>query len=109
MKVLLDENLPHDLRRHLAGHDVFTVQYLGWSGTKNGELLKRAGDAGFAVLVTMDNGVAYQQNITNFPLSVVILSAASSDFDDLRPLIPALVQCLESLRPKTIERVISRL
>jgi hypothetical protein len=105
VKVLLDENLPHDLRRHLAGHDVFTVQYLGWSGTKNGELLKRAGDAGFEVLVTMDNGVVYQQNIANLPLGIVILSAASNDFDDLRPLIPALLQCLDSLRAKTIRRV----
>jgi hypothetical protein len=107
VKVLLDENLPHDLRRHLAGHDVFTVQYLGWSGTKNGELLQRGAEAGFDVLVTLDNGVTYQQNITILPLSLVILSAASNDFDDLKPLIPALLQCLESLRPKTIQRVMS--
>ena len=42
MKVLLDENLPHDLRKLLPGHDVFTVAYLGWAGVKNGELLRRA-------------------------------------------------------------------
>jgi predicted nuclease of predicted toxin-antitoxin system len=34
MKILLDENLPHELRRLLPGHDAFTVAYLGWSGTK---------------------------------------------------------------------------
>jgi predicted nuclease of predicted toxin-antitoxin system len=27
MKVLLDENLPHALRHHLPGHDVYTVTY----------------------------------------------------------------------------------
>ena len=25
MKLLLDENLPHKLRQHLPGHDVFTI------------------------------------------------------------------------------------
>ncbi len=32
MKVLLDENLPHDLRHFLPGHEVFTVAYRGWAG-----------------------------------------------------------------------------
>lgn len=40
MKVPLDENLPHGLRYHLPGHDVFTVTYQGWFGVKNGELLR---------------------------------------------------------------------
>jgi len=29
MKLLLDENLPHDLRHFLPGHEVVTVAYLG--------------------------------------------------------------------------------
>jgi hypothetical protein len=60
MKVLLDENLPHALRRELPGHEVFTVQYLGWSGVKNGALLLQAAASGFDVMVTMDSGVPYQ-------------------------------------------------
>ena len=42
MKLLLDENLPHALRRELPGHDAFTVQYMGWSRAKNGQLLAMA-------------------------------------------------------------------
>jgi hypothetical protein len=42
MKILLDENLPHELRRHLSGHDVFTVQYMNWKGIKNGQLIALA-------------------------------------------------------------------
>jgi hypothetical protein len=44
MRVLLDENLPHDLIEALVGHSISTVQGLGWAGIKNGELLKRADD-----------------------------------------------------------------
>jgi hypothetical protein len=44
VRVLFDENLPHDLIATLVDHEVVTVQGLGWAGTLNGELLKRAGE-----------------------------------------------------------------
>jgi hypothetical protein len=105
MKVLLDENLPHALRRELPSHDVFTVQYMGWSGTKNGALLATAAAFGFDAMVTMDSGVPYQQNVTTIPLSVVVLVAPSNDIDDLLPLVPALRATLAGLPPKSIRYV----
>ncbi len=59
MKVLLDENVPHQLRTRLIGHEVFTVQYLGWFSLKDGSLLRTAQVADFNVFVTSD------QNPTN--------------------------------------------
>jgi len=106
MKVLLDENLPHELRGELAGHDVFTVQYLGWSGVKNGLLLAQAAGAGFDVMVTMDSGVAYQQNLATLPLSVIVLSAVSNDIEDLRPLLPRLRELLNVPRLMAVVQVI---
>jgi len=49
VKVLLDEQLPHRLRKHLGAHEVFTVDYMGWAGLKNGELLNVAEAEGFEV------------------------------------------------------------
>jgi hypothetical protein len=40
LKLLLDENLPHQMRRELPGHDIFTAAYMGFSGVENGELLR---------------------------------------------------------------------
>ena len=54
MKVLLDENLDHALRKLLEPHEVVTVTYMGWAGIKNGELLLAAEDNGFDVLLTGD-------------------------------------------------------
>lgn len=102
MKVLLDENLPHKLRLELPGHDVFTAQYMGWSGLKNGVLLVQAAAAGFDVMLTMDSGVPYQQNLASLAIAVVVLSAASNDIDDLRPLIPKVLQSLQTARSGTV-------
>lgn len=68
-------------------------------------LLSKAAASGFAVMITMDNGVAYQQNISTLPVTVVILSAHSNDIDDLRPLIPQLLQALNAPIPSTIVRI----
>jgi putative NIF3 family GTP cyclohydrolase 1 type 2 len=75
VKVLLDENLPHQLRAHLRDHDTATVAYLGWSGLKNGALLRAAEAAGFDVLVTGDLSLEYQQNLAGRHIAVVSLSA----------------------------------
>jgi hypothetical protein len=105
MKVLLDENLPHALRSALPGHDVYTVQYLGWSGTKNGALLAKAISNGFDVLVTMDNGVEYQQNIAKVALAVIVLEAPSNDMDDLSLLIPKLRKAIKKAKPGKVGKV----
>ena len=52
MRVLLDENLDHALRKLLAPHEVATVTYRGWAGLKNGELLQAAENDGFDVFLT---------------------------------------------------------
>ena len=66
MRVLLDENLPHDLTVALAMHTVSTVQGMGWSGVENGELLRRASGATDA-FVTMDRRLHNQQNVAVLP------------------------------------------
>ncbi len=53
----------------------------------------------------MDSGVEYQQNVATLPLSVLILSAASNDIDDLTPLVPRLLIALDNLKPKSIVRI----
>src|SRR4051794_25336072 len=86
MKLLLDESLDVRFRHELPGHDVFTVDYLGWKGTKNGELIARAAADGFEVLVTTNRNIVHQQNLTTLPIAIVVLRAPSSAIEDIRPL-----------------------
>ena len=52
MRILLDENLDWRLGRDLPGHQVESVPLLGWAGIQNGELLQKATESGFEILVT---------------------------------------------------------
>jgi hypothetical protein len=61
VRVLLDENLDHSLRKHLIGHDVVTVSFMGWAGLRNGELLLAAEENGIEVLVTGDRTLNQEQ------------------------------------------------
>jgi len=96
--VLLDENLPIGLVAELPGHSVETVVGLGWSGIKNGELLRRAADR-FEALVTMDRNLECQQPLVVQPFGVVLVRAASNRMRDLLPLVPRILAALDDLAP----------
>jgi len=104
MRLLLDECVPKRLKRELLGHETKTVQDMGWAGIKNGALL-RVADGQFDALVTVDQGIEYQQNLSGLSISVVLMMAPSNDVDDLRPRLPAVEQALASVRPGEIMRV----
>ena len=102
MRILLDENLDWRLRRDLPGHEVESVPLLGWAGIQNGELLRKATEAGFAALVTMDGSMVHQQNIAGYAIAVIALRAKSNRLDDTRPLMNQLLALLPGLQPGTL-------
>lgn len=104
MRVLLDENLPHDLIATLVGHEVVTVQGLGWAGTLNGELLKRAAGVAEAFL-TMDRKLERQHDLAKLTYGVVVIAARSNKMQDLPPLVGALQWALADLKPGVVVRV----
>ena len=104
MRVLLDENLPHDLTGALIGFEVVTVQGMGWTGLKNGELLRRAGGA-IDAFVTMDRNLRHQQNLSVLPFKVVLIVARSNRIKDLEPLLVDIVAALHRAQPGRLEQV----
>lgn len=100
MKLLLDENLPHQLRLELPGHEVFTAAYMAWSGIENGELLQLAAEAGFDAVITNDRGLEYQQNMGTLPVSVIVLLVKANTIEAIRPLCGELLGALSNLRPR---------
>ena len=104
MRVLLDERVPRKIRSERPSHDVQTVAEMGWGVTKNGALLRRAASE-FAVLLTVDQGIPYQQNIEGLSLALVIIKTPSSDINDLRPKMSEVLRVLETVQPGQVVQV----
>ena len=103
MKVLLDENLDHALRPLLGTHDVFTTAYMGWAGLKNGELLRKAEDSGIEVLLTGDQTLNYEQNLSGRRLAIVALSAVQLPI--IRNNLPAIIGAIDKATPGSFQLV----
>lgn len=105
MRVLLDENLPHQLREFFVDNiEVVTVSFRGWKGKENGELLKFAADE-FDVFITTDRGIPHQQNLDNFEIGIILLEAESNRIEDLAPLISQVNAVLKTVNSGEIVRV----
>jgi hypothetical protein len=72
MKILFDHGTPAPLRRALAGHTVSTAYEMGWTALDNGALLKAA-ETDFEALITTDQNLRYQQNLTGRRLAILVL------------------------------------
>lgn len=103
--MLCDESVPHDVAAAIVGHEVATVQGLGWAGAKNGTLLRAARGAGYEVLVTVDRNMEYQQNIPASGLALFVIRARPTRVPDLLPSIPALLQALPAAAAGTVAHV----
>lgn len=104
MRVLIDECLPRALKRLLVEHDCRTVQEMGWSGKRNGLLLSLA-ESEFDVLLTMDQGIEYQQNLSNLNIAILALRAKSNQIEDLAPIVPAALTTLKGIRPGQLIKI----
>ena len=72
MRILLDECVNQRLRHYFAGHECESAKYAGFSGLTNGELLDAAESAHFDVLLTVDRGLQYEQNLVGRKIAIVI-------------------------------------
>ena len=90
MKLLLDENLPKRLKADFPEHETYTVSDLGWNGKTNGELLKLMMESKFDVLITFDKNLQYQQNLSKYPIPVIVLNAIDNSYITLSVLTPKI-------------------
>ena len=104
MRILLDECVPRRFRRQLQGHEVRTVPEMGWASFENGVLLAEASGK-FEVLVTTDQRLNYEQNVSSFQIAVVVLVAQRNKLEFLVPLVPELVKVLGEIKPGEVHRV----
>lgn len=81
---------------------------MAWDRLRNGRLLAAAEGAGFAVLITVDQGMRHQQNMSGRRIAVLIMRAATNNLRDLAPLVPSALGVLPGLQPGSVTEIPSR-
>lgn len=81
-----------------------TVTEQGWQSKENSELLTLASPC-FDVLVTADQKLQYQQNLSRFDLGIVVLVAYKNRLVDYLPLVPEIREALKTIRAGQVVRL----
>jgi hypothetical protein len=97
MRILLDHGTPRGIGRRIIGHTVREAKTEGWDTLTNDALLSAAENANFDVLVTTDQNLPYQHNLSGRKIAVVILDKASWRL--IRPVLPEVIKAILSAKP----------
>ena len=73
MRILFDHGTASGIARSLTDHQVTEAIARGWDRISNGELLTRAEDARFDLILTTDKNIRYQQNLKGRKIAIVVL------------------------------------
>ncbi len=103
MKIILDQGAPAPLRRYLQGHSVDTAFEMGWSTLHNGELLARAEESGYELLITTDQQLRHQQDLASRRLAVLVL--LSTSWPRMQSRIHEILEVVNRLQPGYYEEV----
>ena len=77
MYILFDQGTPAPLRSLLLGHQAVTAHECGWGQLENGDLLSAAEADGFEALITTDQNLKYQQNLSGRIIAILVLSTTN--------------------------------
>lgn len=88
--------MPRQLRRELPDFVIRTVQEERWDGFKNGALLRQASPS-FDVLLTADQRLRYQQNVSQFAIGVVVVETYDTRLRNLRRFLPEIREALTNV------------
>ena len=103
MKILFDHCTPAPLRRHLVDHVVDTANERGWNRLRNGNLLDTAEADGYDLLITTDQNMRYQQNLSRRRLAVLLL--LNNSWPRIQHHIEAIAEAISQTRPGQLTMV----
>jgi hypothetical protein len=93
VRILLDHCVPRKLGSLISGHVVRTTAQERLTHLSDGDLLDAMAGR-FDVLITVDRGIRFQQNLTGRPIVIGLIEAKANTFASLSPYVPTLLQRL---------------
>jgi len=104
MKLLLDENIPTQLKNDLMEYNAFTITDMRWNGVKNGELIGVINNNNFDFFISFDTNLKFQQNIKSFNFHFIVIKAKDNTYNTIKKLLPKIKYILnKSIKPRITE------
>ena len=97
MRILFDQGTPVPLRRWMGVHEVGTAWQHGWAQLSNGDLLTAAEAAGYDLLVTTDQNLRYQQDLSSRRIAILVLTIAN--WPTIEPHAAGIATTASAMRP----------
>ena len=97
VRILFDQGTPVPLRRQLLSHIIDTTFERGWSTLGNGQLLESAEQGGYDLLITTDQNLSYQQNLSGRQIAILVLGTTS--WPRLRDHIATIQATVDAITP----------
>ena len=97
MKILFDNGTPKPIALSLAEHEITYARKIGWHELKNGDLILKAEEAGYELLLTTDKNMRYQQNLAGRKIAIVVLG--NPQLPVLRLHISRVVAAVDAASP----------
>jgi hypothetical protein len=103
MKVLFDNGTPKPIARCLVGHHVTRARQIGWHELENGELIQRAEESGYDVLLSTDKNIRYQQNLAGRKIALIVLG--NSQWPAVRLYLDRIAAAVDACTPGSYAEV----
>lgn len=84
-------------------HTIKKTKDLGWDTLSNGELLRAAEEAAFAVFLTTDKNIRYQQNLADRMIAIVVLG--NSRWPIVRQHVDRVIAAINAAKPRTYSEI----
>lgn len=75
----------------------------GWAGLANGDLIAAAEAAGYALMITADQNIRYQQNLTRRRLALVVLT--TNHWDTIGANAEVIIPAVDAATPGSYQIV----
>lgn len=77
----------------------------GWSGTKNGMLLRKA-EKTFDVFITIDQSMVYQQNLPQTDMAIIGIKSFTNRYEELKKLVSPISEVLLEIKKGTVYTIV---
>ena len=103
MKILFDNSTPNPIARSLKGHEVSFARQIGWHELTNVELIRKAEEAGYELLLTTDKNMRYQQNLSGRVIAIVVLG--NQQWPDVQLYLERITSAIDVAKPGSYTEV----